>query len=42
MGYKREELKPAKDAIYSFTNTITLVAGIIDLKIYIGTKKERE
>lgn len=32
MDYKREDLSPSKEAIYSFTNTTTLVVGVINLK----------
>lgn len=36
MGYKRGQLQPPKDPIYSFTNTTTLVVGTICLQLTLG------
>lgn len=41
MSYKREDLSPSKEAIYGFTNTVALVAGVINFKTSIGSKGGR-
>lgn len=40
MGNKKEDLSTSKESIYGFTNTAALIAGIIDLKTSIGSKKD--
>jgi len=41
MGLKKEDLSPCKEAIYGFTNVAAPVAGVIDLKVSIGSRKGR-
>lgn len=38
MGYKREQLQPAKEPIYDFTNTTTPVEGTIFLQLSLGER----
>ena len=41
MGYKREDLKPQKEAIYWFTNIAAPITGVISLKTSVGKRKSR-
>lgn len=39
MDFKKEQLTPTKEAIYSFTNTEASVVGTIDLEVFLGKRK---